>query len=98
MKDFHCTPSPHGHSQYKKCRKLFQFLEKYQLPPQEEAVCISSMLAVREHTTAIAVTALLRFTKIFKFSGIGCKQVNLRNTHKEGRDKQHNTTLKMKLK
>lgn len=99
MKDFHCTPSAHSHSRYKKKQKAFLVFRKIPVTTTRGS-SMYFQLAVREHIPQLSLShlALLRFTKLFKSSGIDCKQVILRNIHKEGSDKQHNTTLKTKLK
>lgn len=59
---------------------------KYQLPPQEEAVCICSTAGCERAHTATAIAVALQLSSIP--SGY------LRNIHKEGND----ATLKMKPK
>lgn len=90
MKDFHCVSSPHSHSPYEKCRKLF-FPKKIPVTTTrgssmhfQYAGYESILQPLLSHFT------LLQLTKIFKSSGIECKHVNLRNIRTEGKDKEHN--------
>lgn len=96
VKDFHCIPSPHSHSRYEKCRKLFFF--KYRLPPQEEAVCIASMLAGRVYHSYCCHTQLssnsLRHLRLQE--EIVNKSICERFIRREGT--KSITTLKIKIK